>query len=220
MSEVPEVEDWVLEKIDEYKQMPRPTLEERDRLIESVSAHATFCYRVGEHKEALEHFARQLALIEKDKPTFGELDADRASLLFNLGACLHFLGEFELARKYLGAARQFFDSEKHGRLYKLAFGNVNANRVKYIDERVALLEIGEKPDTQKYLDGSGNRCAWKEEPKRPEPIMEPKEREPVVTYPAWTYFSAREWRAWYRGEALPSAVATMPGDQPAKGHEV
>ena len=102
----------------------------------------------------------------------------------------------------------------------LVFGDLNGSRVKYIHERINLLEMGETPATNKYLDGSGKTCTWDEQPKQPEPIVEPKEPEPVVTYPAWTYFSAREWRSWYRGEPCASAYATMPSDGAAVGRVV
>jgi len=219
-----EENDWVLEKIGEYKQQTQPSMDERHTLLASLAAHATYAYRTGEHMQALEYFARNLAIIEGSSQTFDDpdnpLDAHRASLMYNVGACLHFLGEFDLARKYCGAAREYFNSQPHGRLYKLVFGDLNGSRVKYIDERINLLEMGETPATNKYLDGSGKTCTWDEQPKQPEPIVEPKEPEPVVTYPAWTYFSAREWRSWYRGEPCASAYATMPSDGAAVGRVV
>ena len=96
---------------------------------------------------ALERFARHLALCEKG---YGDNEGEtlKPGLICNIGSCLHLLGEMDLARVYYDKAREVFSAHKackaRPRVYKFVMDDFNASRVKYIDNRIALLEINEK----------------------------------------------------------------------------
>ena len=198
--------DRVSVMIDDFKQQDaKYSSGERRDLANRLSEEATYGYRTGDFEMALERFARHLALCEKG---YGDNEGEtlKPGLICNIGSCLHLLGEMDLARVYYDKAREVFSAlaakhAKRGRVYKFVMDDFNASRVKYIDNRIALLEINEKPDTTKYLDGMGKMRTWQGEPTPPPPPPKPYVPPPPgPSYPLRSYVSVKDWKAWYRGD--------------------
>ena len=229
----PDTTSWVHEAIAGYTEEAMAlSKHECDRLHEQMSDEATAAYRNGDYKAgmpdllgcttfpslsphcqhvrataALQRFARSVGLVDGGKGGIASDPAFRASLICNIGSCLHLLDEAPLSRNYYESAMSTFESITPSRITKLLFGDINAARVAHIRTRLEQLDRGEKPDVSKYLDGNGATRQWT----GPAPAMPNTEHPPeqgdtgdVTLYPLRSYLSPSAWRAWYRGE--PAAV--------------
>ena len=210
--QISEEEDWVTRAIAEYADEGAAlTRHQRQEKLEQLQEESTYCYRTGEFEEALQKFAEQIALYDVESKAKGGKGMDRetrAGLVSNIGSCLHLKGdEDDLARRYYIAARDVFAAlRSKRRVVRFVFGDVNGYRVAYIDERIELLNKGEKPDTTKYLDAFGSTRTGDGPPRVPksrQPPTQPAEIGPILPDYATvrSYFSPAAWRAWYRGEA-------------------
>ena len=116
--------------------------------------------------EALNTFTHALAVTEKAHGAEEQKEV-KAALVHNIGYCLHCLGEFEAAQAYYeqaltrfsGLATPLLDRWTIGWIY----GDLNANRVQFIKERLLDVSFGRLPEA-KYLDGMGRKRPMPKEP--------------------------------------------------------
>ena len=231
----PDTTSWVHAAIAVYiEEAATLSRHECDRLHKQMSDEATAAYRNGDYKAgmpdllgctafpsfsphrlrarataALQRFARNVGLVDGGKDGSASDPAFRASLICNIGSCLHLLDEAPLSRNYYESAMSTFESITPSRITKLLFGDINAARVAHIRTRLEQLDRGEKPDVSKYLDGNGATRQWTgSPPAMPNTDQPPEEGDTgdVTLYPLRSYLSPSAWRAWYRGE--PAAVYT------------
>lgn len=136
----------------------------RKALQDKDEKDAQQAYKTGQYDVALDRFCHFLALVETD-PATTLISEMRATLTSNIGTCLHFLGQERLAEEYYERALEEFEKVPLSRLSVtwLIYGNVNAKRIEYIQQRVASLKAGKPPDGSTYQDGTGKERQWSKE---------------------------------------------------------
>lgn len=172
-------------------------------VINETAREAQDAYRDGNFEKALEKFGRYLVAIRRGHSDGYELESE-ASLLSNLGACLHHLDEFELAQKYYTKALDLFENKCYtGRVAWLFYGDINQKRIDFIKARLDTLSKQQKPDASKYLNSSGNEASW-----------ENKDGEEAVDDSGTlAYVNPFAWYRWYY--SAPAAAAPGEGEAPA-----
>jgi len=130
----------------------------RSKAKTALPEEAQKAYKTQDYEIALTKFCKYLAAVLLDKSPDGEVEA---SLLANIGSCLHHLNDDELAKKYYTQALEAFESKCYTpRMTWLFYGDINQRRIDYVKARIGVLHKGHKPDITKYLDGYGKERQW------------------------------------------------------------
>jgi len=115
-------------------------------------------YVSGKEEEALDMFIQALAFA--DTKTSGEDIATVGAINSNIGACLHRLGHETAARGFYERAVTCFKAEQSSVIDVAILGDVNVQRLKFLEERLRQLQQGRPPDPGKYLTKYGTTQAY------------------------------------------------------------
>ncbi|KAL1503188.1 hypothetical protein AB1Y20_011246 [Prymnesium parvum] len=143
--------------------------ESNDKLAETMldrAQGAQESYRNGEYEAALYKFAEYLAASRAMRTHKEDDESDfelKATLNSNLGACLHHLGEIELAQKYYNKSVHIFETKCYTpRWTWIVYGDINQKRIDFVKRRIQAAQQNEKPEVGKFLDTSGQEQVWEE----------------------------------------------------------
>ena len=85
----------------------------------------------------------------------------KASIVHNIGFCLHSLGEFESAKAYYEMALEQVQHSKTSLLdrwtYGLIYGDANSNRIMHIKARLHDCAFRKRPEGNDFCDEKGRR---------------------------------------------------------------
>jgi len=152
----------------------------------TLAEEAQTAYTAGDYELALNKFLHFLAVLESDlKSVDREI---HASLVSNVGSCLHRLECVDDAKEYYQQALDYFTNCPTGRVTWLFYGDINQRRVEFIKSRLGDIALGAEPDPTKYLDANGKEQHWSKR-------QIAAAKDPDSTWSAWV--SPRSWYRWY-----------------------
>ena len=164
-------DDWIEAEVASIAELCIKKLHGEERSLRKINTdrEAAYLYRTGDYDGALHKFIEILAFFsDGNSYSFQE---ERASAYANIASCLHLMGvHTALAKAYYERALEWFAAQKQGSIARrLGLTDLSAARRKYVEDRLALLLMGEVPDVSKYLDASGEEKQWEGEATKPTP---------------------------------------------------